>query len=89
MEFQAHLPKYMTETFHAQEMPRQAQASRIKKNPSKKSRKIPNATNPKAISKLLWKAKMSAMQPQNKLSKVIKLGMCFLRGIVEIFEKQI
>lgn len=29
MEFQAHLPKYMTETFHAQEMPRQAQASRI------------------------------------------------------------
>ncbi|MBL8081952.1 MAG: hypothetical protein JNN26_05010 [Candidatus Obscuribacter sp.] len=29
MEFQALLPKYMTETFHAQELPRQAQVSRI------------------------------------------------------------
>ena len=47
------------------------------KKPSKKSKNIPKQTKKNAISNTLLKANSSAIQPEKRFSKVIKLGMCF------------
>jgi hypothetical protein len=48
------------------------------KNPSKKSKNIPKLTKKNAISKFKSMAKTKAIQPENKLSNVMRFGMCFL-----------
>jgi len=47
----------------------------LAKNPSKKSKNIPRKTNNAEATNRLFTAKITAMLPQNKLSKVIKFGM--------------
>ena len=52
--------------------------SNLAANPSKKSKIMPNKINKDANANAPFNAKITAINPENRLSSVIKFGICFL-----------